>query len=127
MTDVFEMRGNIANSIVVDGDLRFPNVQTCVAVVAVHGGAMAGAHVTLADRNRLAAVGQALRAALGGDGMLYAVGPIDAYDLGAMGDVRTFATPLFLEVRATINGAVEFFVRPIDGDAWQRLDVTLFN
>ncbi len=127
MTPVYEMQGNIERSIKEDTDLVFPNVQTCVAAIAVHGGSMAGAHLTLADRNRLGQVGQALLNALGGDGSIYCVGPIDGYDLDALGgNVSTFRTPGFLEVRATLNGAVEFFVRPIDGGDWQRLDMSLF-
>jgi hypothetical protein len=102
-------------------------VQTCVAVVAVYGGSMAGAHITLADRSRLGQVALALVTALGGQGEIYAVGPIDEYDLTALGDVHSFRTPGFLEVRATLNGPAEFFVRPMGGGDWQRLDGTLFS
>lgn len=129
MTPVYELQGNIHNSIKIDGDLLFPNVQTCVAVVAVNGGSMAGAHVTLADRTRLHEVAAALEAAVGGTPSIYAVGPVDGvYELtGLGGHVHAFNTPGFLEVRAVLNGSLEFFVRPIDGDAWQRLDTTLFS
>ena len=54
-TTVTEIRGSMRN-IEVDTELIFPNVQTCLAVVALCGTQLVGAHVTLGDRGRLAAV-----------------------------------------------------------------------
>jgi hypothetical protein len=127
MTHVYETQGNLTRSIKVDNDLFFPNVQTCVAVVAVFGGYMAGAHVTLHDRSRLPAIAEALRAALGGAGTVYAVGPIGPYDLSGLGEVHTLTTPGFVEIRATLGVSVELWIRPTGGGDWQRLDGSLFS
>jgi hypothetical protein len=128
-TDVLEMRGgNPTGSIRSDTELTFPNVQSCMALVAVSGVTMAGVHVTLADRNRLGEVVVALRNFIGGDATLYVVGPTTDYNMPALGNARGFEPHCYVDVRAHLTGGLEFYVRPMGGaGAWQRLDMALFN
>ena len=51
-TYVYELRGSMSN-IEQDTDLIFPNIQTCLGVVAVVRGQLVGVHLTMADQGRL--------------------------------------------------------------------------
>lgn len=125
MTLALELTGRL-NGIVSDNEIIFPNVQTCVALVAVIHGSLVGAHLTLANRRNLSEV--ATKIATDHPGPitdLYVVGPVIG---GPGGDynVSSFANfggrihlcltecvPHGIDVRAVIQGgAVQFFRRP---------------
>ena len=61
MPKVYELTGSMGGIVEDAAELVFPNVQTCVAVVAVVGSRLVGAHVTIADRRRLSQVAEAVR------------------------------------------------------------------
>ena len=111
MRKVYELTGSLSN-IVVETDLLFPNVQTCVAVVAVASGQLVGAHVTLADRGRLLKVAQKLDQLSQGTPTVYVIGPVRGYNLGPLTDIgRVYfhECPGFIDVSAAIvGGAVKF-------------------
>ena len=58
-TYVYELRGSLSN-VERDVELIFPNIQSCMAVIARAGGVLVGAHMTVGDRSRVAAVAQAV-------------------------------------------------------------------
>ncbi len=129
MANVYEMTGgDAANSIVLDNELIFPNVLTCMALVAINGGQMAGIHVTTLDAERMNEIGAALRAAVGDGARFIAIGPIAPYNLSALGspDVRALCTAGGIDVRFTFNGNEECFLRPNSGGGWQKLANAVF-
>ena len=131
-TTVYEITGSMRH-IEVDTELIFPNVQTCLAVVAVCGGQLVGAHVTLGDRARLAAVAAELKRRFGAPNQLYVVGPIHSggYNVSSFanfgGVPHICNTAGFIDVRAQlIGGAVIFESRPTSGGAWMPIPATDF-
>ena len=123
-TTVTEIRGSMRN-IEVDTELIFPNVQTCLAVVALCGTQLVGAHVTLGDRTRLATVANELRTRFGVPNEIYVVGPIHSggYNVSSFanfGGVPHICNVAgFIDVRAQlIAGEVTFESRPTAGGAW---------
>jgi hypothetical protein len=130
-TTCYELTGSMTG-IGTDTELVFPNVQTCVAVVAVVGQQLVGAHVTLADRSRLAKVAEKVKEK-GMPSDLYAVGPI----LSGNYNVSSFAnfggtphicdTPGFIDVRARlVNGTVLFERRPAGSGGWTEIKPSEF-
>ena len=132
-TKVLEIRGSMKN-IEIDTELIFPNVQTCLAVVALVGPQLVGAHVTLGDRPRLAAVANELRTRFGIPTELYVVGPIHSggYNVSSFANFGGIAhicdKPGFIDVRAQlVGGAVTFESRPTkDGGAWTAIPASDF-
>jgi len=123
-TTVREITG-LMRHIEVDTELIFPNVQTCLAVVALCGTQMVGAHVTLGDRERLAKVAAELTRRFGAPNQIYVVGPIHSggYNVSSFanfGGVPHICNVAgFIDVRAQlIAGAVTFESRPTSGGAW---------
>ena len=131
-TTVTEIRGSMHN-IEVDTELIFPNVQTCLAVVALCGPKMVGAHITLGDRKRLAKVAKELISRFGAPNELYVVGPIHSggYNVSSFANFGGIAHICdmagFIDVRAQlIGGAVTFESRPTSGGAWAAIPSASF-
>jgi hypothetical protein len=131
-TTVREITGLMRN-IEVDTELIFPNVQTCLAVVALCGTQLVGAHVTLGDRERLAKVAAELTSRFGSPNELYVVGPIHSggYNVSSFanfGGVPHICNVAgFIDVRAQlIGGAVTFESRPTSGGAWAAIPAASF-
>ncbi len=130
MKRAIELTGRMSG-IVSDDEIIFPNVQTCVALVAVINGTLVGAHLTLANRRNLAEVAAKIRSGFpGAITDLYVVGPVVG---GPGGDYNpssfanfggrihmclTECVPLGIDIRAVINGGtVEISRRPkAEGD-----------
>jgi hypothetical protein len=109
MANVFELTGTISRNIVADAnELVFPNVQTCVALVAVIGNTMVGAHMTLADIGRVSKVAEEIKKR-GAPRDVYVVGPVlPRYNVSSIanfgGRPHLCDTPGFIDVRARIAG-----------------------
>ena len=118
------------NNIEVDIDLVFPNVQTCVAIVAVASGQLIGAHVTLADRGRLLRVAQKMDQLSQGTPTVYVVGPVRGYNLGPLTDIgRVYfhECPGFIDVSASITGGVlKFGKRATGAGGFEEIPLTSF-
>jgi hypothetical protein len=134
-TMVYELTGSMRH-IEVGDDLVFPNVQTCIAVVAVVGGQMVGAHVTVADQGRMSKVAEEVQRR-GTVTDLYVVGPIsgtpgfDPYNVNSFanfgGTVHIYDTPGFIDVRAQMaGGGITFSKRPTGGHAWETIPLASF-
>jgi hypothetical protein len=129
-SNVYELTGSMSN-LVSDTELVFPNVQTCVAVVAQVGNSLLGAHVTIADRGRLSELGQ--RFAGNSPSALYVVGPIfGTYNVSSFANfgapTRVFDTPGYIDVRARVVGAtVEVSTRPSGAVGWTVVPLQSFH
>ncbi|WP_437624150.1 hypothetical protein [Sorangium sp. So ce1151] len=129
-TTVYELMGSMRN-IAIDDELIFPNVQTCIALVAVAGGQMVGVHVTIADIERMSQVAEAVKRQ-GAVTDIYVVGPISPmYNISSFtnfgGTLHVYDTPGFIDVRARMIGSVVTFEqRPTGGHAWQAIPITSF-
>ncbi|WP_437509572.1 hypothetical protein [Sorangium sp. So ce1099] len=129
-TTVYELMGSMRN-IAVDDELIFPNVQTCIALVAVAGGQMVGVHVTIADIERMSQVAEAVKRQ-GTVTDIYVVGPITPmYNVSSFanlgGTLHVHDTPGFIDVRARMVGStVTFEKRSTAGHAWQEIPITSF-
>lgn len=126
-TIVHELRGSMSN-LERDTELIFPNIQTCVAVIGVTaGGVLGGAHMTIGDRNRVAAIAVRLRAICGSNpSEVFILGPgLDGWDLtpfknGGASTVKALdASALgFLDVHAAANGgSVTIGIQPRTGNS----------
>ena len=109
MAKVFELTGNIGRNLVTDTTLVFPNVLTCVAVVAVSGARLVGAHVTQADASRLSEVGKKVKEVAGLASDIYVIGNIlPRYNVNSFanfgGRVRIHNCPGSIDVRASLDG-----------------------
>ncbi len=128
---VYEITGSMRN-VEEDDELIFPNVQTCVAVVAVVGGRLVGAHVTLADRARLSKVAEEVRKR-GIPSDLYVVGPVTSgsYNLSSFanfgGSPHICDTPGFIDVRARIAGGAVSFERRSGNGPWTAIHASEFH
>ncbi|MBI1177753.1 hypothetical protein GC207_09980 [bacterium] len=128
MKEVKELTGSM-RGVETDTELVFPNIQTCVAVVAVVGPTLVGAHITLADRGRLSAVAELIKKQ-GPVADLYVVGPIlGPYNVSSFanfgGRPHLCATPPgppWIDVRAKlIPGGVQFERRNTGTTAWSAI------
>jgi hypothetical protein len=112
---VRELRGSGAGieTAGADGVLIFPNVLSCIAVAAYAGGALAGAHVTVADQGNLARVREGLASAVGGTPTFYIAGPVDGYDLSHFGDdVQVTRTESGIDICVkSVGGEIEISKR----------------
>ncbi len=120
-----ELTGSLRN-IVTDDDIIFPNVQTCVALIAVINGTLVGAHLTLINRRNLSAVANKIAADHpGAITDLYVVGPVlggpgGDYNPSAFanfgGQIHmclTQCVPTGIDVRAVMaGGIVRIYRRP---------------
>lgn len=113
---VRELRGSGAGieTAGTDGVLIFPNVLSCIAVAAYAGGALAGAHVTVADQRNLERIRGDLAGAVGGTPTFYIAGPVDGYDLSHFGDdVQVTRTESGVDIRVkTVGGEIQISKRP---------------
>lgn len=123
-TNVYEITGRMGN-IGVDTELIFPNVQTCLAVVAQYGAQLVGVHITLADRARLVKVAAEVQQRYGAPNELYVIGPIHSggYNVSSFANFGGVAHICdlagFIDIRAQlIGGAVTFESRPTSGGGW---------
>ena len=131
-TTVSEIRGSMVN-IEVDNELIFPNVQTCLAVVALCGAQLVGAHITLGDRGRLAKVAAEMQRRFGIPNQLYVIGPIHSggYNVSSFANFGGVAHICdiagFIDVRAQLlGGTVTFESRPTSGGAWAAIPAANF-
>lgn len=137
-TEVYEMMSSRApaDSIREDGELDFPNMLDCLAIVAVNGGAMAGIHVTWADaRDRFGAIGAALRERVGGEPVFYVAGnDITPYQDKLVSALRSHNIHAAITghvhpivVRFSYQGTVSVAARPNGTQGmWQRLQPSPF-
>ena len=131
-TDVYELTGSMRN-IEVDDELIFPNVQTCLALVAVCGGQLVGVHMTIGDRRRTSDVARELTGRFGNPSDLYVVGPISSEDYNYSsfanfgGAPHLCNIPGYIDVRARmVGGRVEFAQRPMGGGDWTAIPADRF-
>lgn len=120
-TWVYELRGSLAN-VERDTELIFPNIQTCMAAIGRVGGNLIGAHMTIGDRTRVAAVAQAVQnKGLAPPAEVWLIGPsTNQWDFGpfkyggaTIVRVCDASTLGFVDVRATLQGAtVKFGIQP---------------
>jgi hypothetical protein len=109
--------GSNVGGIKTDTELIFPNVETCVAVVAVDGGSLVGAHVTLYDSKRMNGVAAAIgRTCNSNHPDIYVCGPGNNHNLMALmdvGQVRGKVIDGFVDIKASIvGGALQFYTKP---------------
>jgi hypothetical protein len=129
--NVYELTGLISRNVVVDDELVFPNVQTCIAVVAVIGGQLVGAHVTLGDRGRLSEVADEIQKR-GTPTDVYVVGPIlPTYNVNSFanfgGQIHICDTQGFIDVRAVrTGGGVDFYSRDTGSATWMPIHHSSF-
>ena len=97
-----------------DGVLIYPNVLSCIAVAAYGGGALAGAHVTVADHGNLARIRGDLEGIVGGTPTFYIAGPVDDYDLSHFGDgAHVTRTESGVDIRVkNVGGDIQISKRP---------------
>ena len=124
MPKVYELTGSMGGIVEDAAELVFPNVQTCVAVVAVVGSRLVGAHVTIADRRRLSQVAEAVRRR-GVPTEVYVVGPmfgahnpLGPYNVNSFANfggnlrVHDCAAGTGIDVRVRLNRGVTFEKKP---------------
>jgi hypothetical protein len=125
MKEVRELSGSM-RGVETDTELVFPNIQTCVAVVAVVGATLVGVHITLADRRRLSEVAELVKKQ-GTIADLYIVGPVvGPYNTSSFANFggrphlcATQPGPPWMDVRARlVGGAVHFARRDTGTTAW---------
>jgi len=131
-TQVLEIRGSMAN-IEVDDELIFPNVLSCLALVAVCGGQLVGVHMTINDRGRTSDVARELTGRFGNPSDLYVVGPISSEDYNYSSFANFGGTPHlcnipgYIDVRARMVGdRVEFEQCPTGTGAWVAIPADQF-
>lgn len=128
-TYVHELRGSLSN-VEKDTELIFPNIQSCVAAIARVGGSLVGAHMTIGDRSRVAAVAAAVEnKALARPAEVFLIGPnLGSWDFGPFkyggaAVVRACDASLlgYVDVKATLNGvSVKFGIQPNTTNATQK-------
>jgi len=128
-TYVHELRGFLSN-VEKDTELIFPNIQSCVAAIARIAGTLVGAHMTIGDRSRVAAVVAAVEnKALVRPAEVFLIGPnLSAWDLspfkyGGAATVRACDASLLgdVDVKATLNGvSVRYGIQPNATNATQK-------
>jgi hypothetical protein len=128
-TTVHELTGSMSN-IARDSELIFPNIQTCVAVVAFGGGGLlVGAHMTIADRSRVEQVAVRVRAKCSSNPReIFVVGPslatwsLNPFKNSGHATLKTLdASKLgFFDLRARLDGGtIEFGIQPNNSNQTQ--------
>ncbi len=103
----------------LDGKLIYPKVSSCMAVAALGQGRLHGAHVTVADRGRLAWVRETLLGRAGPDAPFYLAGHLGNYNVGPFGArPRKVTLPAGeIDIMLKIEGSdVACYVRPAAGE-----------